>query len=74
MRGYECGFDLAIGQSCGCRRPLSRESLATWNTPEPDSLDSAAGVMKLSQEDSHIVFTDPATHRARGAAPRVGNG
>ncbi|MEW6867909.1 LacI family DNA-binding transcriptional regulator [Trueperella pyogenes] len=53
MRGYECGFDLAIGQSCGCRRPLSRESLATWNTPEPDSLDSAAGVAKLLQEDNH---------------------
>lgn len=45
LRGYECGFDLAIGQSCGCEQPVSREALAKWNTPEPDTLDSAAGMV-----------------------------
>lgn len=46
--GHDCGFDLAIGQSCGCRQPLTRAELAAWNTPEPDRLDSAAGVVANS--------------------------
>ena len=47
-RGNLCDFDLVIGGSCGCREAHPRSTLAAWNTPEPHTLDSAAGVERLA--------------------------
>jgi len=45
-QGVTFGFDLVVGQSCGCfdeRRP-DRTMTASWTTPDASSLDSAAGM------------------------------
>lgn len=39
--------DLVIGRSCGCAGTLAqdRHTLASWGTPDPDNLDSSAGLL-----------------------------
>lgn len=56
-QGYYVGFDLAVGQSCGCTGITTRTELASWTVPNPDTLDSAAGLYNNS-ENNFMQFTD----------------